>query len=75
MGEGIYDGYPIVKANTDHVHYLQNNLRDSDVRECIIHGSTPFRALMSGIREKQAELIANGLGNPRATFVRFNGAY
>ena len=27
------------------------------------------------IREKQAELIANGLGNPRATFVRFNGAY
>ena len=55
MGEGIYDGYPIVKANTDHVHYLQNNLRDSDVRECIIHGSTPFRALMSGIREKQAE--------------------
>ena len=26
------------------------------------------------IREKQAELIANGLGNPRATFVRFNGA-
>ena len=55
MGEGIYDGYPIVKANTDHVYYLQNNLRDSDVRECIIHGSTPFRALMRGIREKQAE--------------------
>ena len=27
------------------------------------------------VREKQAELIANGLGNPRATFVRFNGAY
>jgi len=26
------------------------------------------------IREQQAELIANGLGNPRATFVRFNGA-
>ena len=27
------------------------------------------------VREKQAEMIANGLGNPRATFVRFNGAY
>ncbi len=26
------------------------------------------------VREKQAEIIANGLGNPRATFVRFNGA-
>ena len=26
------------------------------------------------IREQQAELIANGLGNPRSTFVRFNGA-
>ena len=27
------------------------------------------------IREKQAELIANGLGNPRATFVRFGASY
>ena len=26
------------------------------------------------VREKQAEMIANGLGNPRATFVRFNEA-
>jgi len=26
------------------------------------------------VREKQGEMIANGLGNPRATFVRFNGA-
>ena len=26
------------------------------------------------VREKQAELIANGLGNPRSSFVRFNGA-
>ena len=26
------------------------------------------------VREKQADMIANGLGNPRATFVRFNGA-
>ena len=27
------------------------------------------------VREQQAETIANGLGNPRATFVRFDGAY
>ena len=27
------------------------------------------------VREKQAEMIANGLGNPRATFARFNEAY
>ena len=27
------------------------------------------------VREKQAEMIANGLRNPRATFVRFNEAY
>ena len=26
------------------------------------------------VREKQGEMIANGLGNTRATFVRFNGA-
>ncbi len=54
-GEGIYDGYPIVKAKVSHVDYLQNNLRDADVRECIIHGATPFRALMAGIREPNGE--------------------
>ena len=27
------------------------------------------------IIESKAEMIANGLGNPRATFVRFNEAY
>ena len=27
------------------------------------------------VREKQEEMIDNGLGNPRATFVRFNEAY
>ena len=27
------------------------------------------------VREKQAVMIDNGLGNPRATFVRFNEAY
>ena len=54
-GEGIYDGYAVVKANIKHINYLQNNLRDSDVRECMIHGATPFRALMAGIREPNSE--------------------
>ena len=52
MGEGIYDGFSIAKATSEHANILQHNLRDSDVRECIIHGASPFRALMSGIREK-----------------------
>ena len=52
MGEGIYNGFSIVKATSDHASYLQHNLRDTDVRECIIHGASPFRALMSSVREK-----------------------
>ena len=54
-GEGIYDGYPIIKSKLSHVDYLQNNMRDADVRECIIHGATPFRALMAGLREPNGE--------------------
>ena len=52
MGEGVYDGFAIAKATSEHANLLQHNLRDSDVRECIIHGASPFRALMSGVREK-----------------------
>ena len=52
MGEGVYDGFSIAKATSEHANILQHNLRDSDVRECIIHGASPFRALMSSIREK-----------------------
>ena len=52
MGEGVYDGFSIAKADIKSYNILQHNLRDSDVRECIIHGASPFRALMSGIREK-----------------------
>ena len=52
MGEGVYDGFSIAKATSEHANKLQHNLRDSDVRECIIHGASPFRALMSGVREK-----------------------
>ena len=52
MGEGVYDGFSIAKATSEHANILQHNLRDSDVRECIIHGASPFRALMASIREK-----------------------
>jgi len=68
-GEGIYDGYPIVKASSKHINYLQNNLRDADVRECIIHGATPFRALMSSIREPNGESYTVMVdGNPAFIF-------
>ena len=55
MGSGIYNEFSVVEADIKHIQYLQNNLRNTDVRECLIHGATPFRALMVGIREDQAE--------------------
>ena len=55
MGSGVYSGQSIVEADISHINYLQDNLRDTDVRECIIHGATPFRALMAGFREEKAE--------------------
>jgi len=54
-GSGIYSGQSIVEAHISHINYLQDNLRDTDVRECMIHGATPFRALMAGFREHKAE--------------------
>jgi len=66
LGEGNYDGYPIVKADSNHINYLQNNLRDTDVRECMIHGATPFRALMSGIREPKGESYTVMINNKPA---------
>ena len=54
-GSGFYSGQSIIKSHTSHIKYLQDNLRDTDVRECIIHGATPFRALMAGFKEKNAE--------------------
>lgn len=54
-GSGFYSGQSIIKAHISHINYLQDNLRDTDVRECIIHGATPFRALMAGFREEKAE--------------------
>ena len=55
MGSGIYNEFSVVEADINHIQYLQDNLRNTDVRECLIHGATPFRALMVGIREDQAE--------------------
>lgn len=55
MGSGVYSGQSIVDADISHIKYLQDNLRDTDVRECLIHGATPFRAFMSAFREKNAE--------------------
>ena len=49
----------------------QRNAKKYELSELIMLKSQIKAEL---IREKQAELIANGLGNPRATFVRFNGA-
>lgn len=54
-GSGFYSGQSIIKSHISHIKYLQDNLRDTDVRECIIHGATPFRALMAGFKEKNAE--------------------
>ena len=44
----------IVKSTVDHAGYLQHHLRSSDVRECMIHSSTPWRALHAPLRYKDA---------------------
>lgn len=44
----------IVKATAEHAGYLQHHLRPSDVRECMIHSSTPWRALHAPLRLKDA---------------------
>lgn len=68
MGEGVYDGFSIAKATSEHANILQHNLRDSDVRECIIHGASPFRALMSSIREKGENYTCIINGQPICMF-------
>ena len=35
----------ILKATSEHASYLQHRLRSTDIRECMIHGSSPWRAL------------------------------
>jgi hypothetical protein len=44
----------IVKANSEHAGYLQHHLRPYDLRECVIHGSTAWRALHQPLRLKGA---------------------
>lgn len=45
----------IVKATLEHAGYLQHHLRDSDIRECMVHGATPWRALHVPLSSKHAE--------------------
>ena len=45
----------IVKSTPDHAGYLQHRLRPDDVRECLVHGSTPWRALHIPFRIKNAD--------------------
>ena len=44
----------IVKATVEHAGYLQHHLRDTDIRECMIHGATPWRALHVPLSSKHA---------------------
>mgnify|MGYP003629481905 FL=1 len=50
----------IVKATIEHAGYLQNYLRQSDVRECMVYGATPWRALHIPFKQKNA-MIYTGL--------------
>lgn len=45
----------IVESTAEHAGYLQHHLRPSDIRECMIHGATPWRALHLPLRHKTAE--------------------
>ena len=45
----------IVKATIEHAGYLQHHLRDTDIRECMIHGATPWRALHVPLSSKHAK--------------------
>ena len=37
--------FSIVPSTYEHAQHLQHYLRQEDIRECLIHGSTPWRAL------------------------------
>ena len=54
-GEGNYGVAKVVKGKPSHAHYLQHQLRPSDLRECLIAGETPWRALMSPLQDSRAE--------------------
>ena len=42
----------IVSSTSEDAKYLQENLRPEDVRECIIHGVSPNRALHMPLVDK-----------------------
>jgi len=44
----------ITNSTLDHADYLQNHLRLTDVRECMIHGATPWRALHYPLKRSDA---------------------
>jgi|7_EtaG_2_1085326.scaffolds.fasta_scaffold01769_6 hypothetical protein len=45
----------IVYSNSDDAGFLHNNLRPQDVRECLIHGVTPYRALHMPLYDKKCK--------------------
>lgn len=54
-GEGQYGSVQILQSVAEHAGYLQHHLRQSDVRECMIMGATPWRALHLPLGIKGAE--------------------
>lgn len=51
----VEDDVKIVNATSDHAGYLQHHLRPYDLRECVIHGSTAWRALHLPLKMKNAK--------------------
>ena len=45
----------IVRSKLDHAKYLQDHLRLTDIRECMIHSATPWRALPYPLRRKDSD--------------------
>lgn len=68
-GEGQYNELTIVKADSKHAGDLQHKLRNSDIRECLINGSTPWRALHQPLGIKAAETYA--VTNDSSTIAMF----
>jgi len=54
-GVGKYGDAFIVKSRPSHAERLQSNLRSTDVRECVIAGVNPWRALMQPFKDDTAE--------------------
>jgi hypothetical protein len=68
-GEGQYNELTIVKADVQHAGELQHKLRNSDIRECLINGATPWRALHQPLGIQGAETYA--VTNDKITIAMF----